>query len=278
MNNDLALIMAAKRALETERPDRLFDDPFAARLAGEELLAMKARYQRQFGPNYATKVASAIRFVAIRTRFFDDFLLAANYRVRQIVILGAGMDARAFRLPWLPETHLYEIDRAEVMQPKNELLQTAKAKSHRHAIAIDLSQDWCRELLNQGYQPLQPTIWLMEGVLMYLNKTEVRQTIANISQFSTANSYLGADLINKTSLQLALSQGDRVRSRWHFGTDDPTLLFSAWGWHSSVVQPREIGTKFGRNALFSTGVVKSGRGAFLVTAYKSCDFSGSRIQ
>ena len=90
-------LMAAIRALETKRPDRLFEDPLAARLAGSEIIA-------QVEPKLKEDEKQGRPYVATRTRFFDDFMVSSAFQIGQVVILGAGMDTRAFRLPLPPET------------------------------------------------------------------------------------------------------------------------------------------------------------------------------
>ena len=103
----IALVMAAKRAIETEHPDRLFTDPWASRLAGDELPKLKAKWRCQYGDQYEAESRIRSRFVAVRTRFFDEFLMGLNRRCAQVVILGAGMDTRAYRLPWCAGTHVF---------------------------------------------------------------------------------------------------------------------------------------------------------------------------
>ena len=106
-----ACLAAAARAREDERPDHLFADPFAATLAGATGFAYLDRLAN--GPT---------PYLAIRTRFFDDFLLTAvrGGDVRQVVLVAAGMDARAFRLPWPPGLALYELDQPEVLVLKRK--------------------------------------------------------------------------------------------------------------------------------------------------------------
>lgn len=83
---------AAARARESERTDRLFDDPWADLLAGQEGKAWIERSSADQGDAFGT-------FQAIRTRFFDDFLLHVTmaHQIRQVVIVAAGMDTRRFR-------------------------------------------------------------------------------------------------------------------------------------------------------------------------------------
>ena len=82
---------AAVRAKESERPDRLFDDPWAAALAGEAGMAwLEPRTPDSLAP------------IVLRTRYFDDFLqrITRQSGIRQVVLLAAGLDTRAFRLSW----------------------------------------------------------------------------------------------------------------------------------------------------------------------------------
>ena len=166
-------IMAAVRAIETQRSDRLFEDPLAAQLALEETIATVAPAAQEY-EDRGTPI------VVVRTRFFDDFLTPLAVELRQVVILGAGMDTRAFRLPWTTDTHLYELDRAEVLQTKEFLLDNAVAKCHRHPITIDLRQSWADLLVAQGYQVKTASVWLLEGLLYYMSETQVHELLGTI--------------------------------------------------------------------------------------------------
>jgi len=94
--------MAAARARESERTDRLFCDPLAAVLAGPEGFGWLRDMEAAAGSDVPG------RYPVIRTRFFDDFLLDACQRlgVRQVVLAAAGLDTRAFRLQWPARTRL----------------------------------------------------------------------------------------------------------------------------------------------------------------------------
>jgi hypothetical protein len=106
--------MAAARARESERADRLFCDPLAAALAGPEGFTWLAHLEAAAWSN------GPGLYPVIRTRFFDDFVLDSCRRlgVRQVVLAAAGLDARAFRLAWPSRTRLYEMDLPEVLRGK----------------------------------------------------------------------------------------------------------------------------------------------------------------
>lgn len=229
-------IMAAVRALETQRPDRLFEDPLAALLAGEEAIARTLPTAKEYQEK-GTPV------VAVRTRFFDDFLMAHTAQKSQVVILGAGMDTRAFRLAWHPDTHLYELDKPEVLEYKESVLGNHQALCHRHSLSVDLTQTWSAKLIATGYQINIPSIWLLEGVLYYFNETDVYNLLRTISDLSAKGSWFGADLINR---KLMLQSGEGLGQYWHYGCDEPETLLASYGWNASVIHPGDQEAHFGR--------------------------------
>ncbi len=104
-----ARVTAALRAVETARANALFQDPWAAALAGPDLLATFAAQP----PDIQDRASS---YTIIRTRVFDDWLLTTG--CPQIVLLGAGFDTRAFRLGWPTGAQVWELDQAKVLDAK----------------------------------------------------------------------------------------------------------------------------------------------------------------
>ena len=104
---------AAVRALESQRDDRLFSDPWAQELAGASGLAWME-----------TKSPESVVPIVLRTRYFDDVLehISRDLGIRQIVLLGAGYDTRAFRLQWPSSTSLFELDSPLVLERKDSIL------------------------------------------------------------------------------------------------------------------------------------------------------------
>ena len=183
--------MAAARARESERHYRLFEDPLAAALAGPESFAWLDRME----PSTARFGGPAL-YVVVRTRFFDDFLLYASWGagVRQVVLVAAGMDARAFRLNCPSETRLHEVDRPEVLTVKNEILTRTNTRPacERRVIGVDLGQpSWSEALLAAGYVGWEPSVWLMEGLLFYMSETTVRKLLDVIDTLAAPRSLLG---------------------------------------------------------------------------------------
>lgn len=134
-----AQIVADKRAIEQSLPVPLFNDPYAAALAGNEVEHLLSKWQKiaeRQGRSLEDVIAKRTRYIAIRTRFFDDLLLASLPQLSkpQVVILGSGLDARAYRLPWPAATRLYEVDMPGVLD--------YKANALRH-----VTPTWCHNLI-----------------------------------------------------------------------------------------------------------------------------------
>ena len=246
---DTARWAAAQRARETQRPDRLFDDPLAAALAGELGIAMIETYERSNPLAQATA-----DYVGLRTRFLDELAIQAVHDgIRQVVIAGAGMDARAFRLDWLPGTELYELDQKVVFDAKQEILQRegAQPRCRRIPLAVDLEEDWAPLLLGAGFRPTDPSLWILEGLLFYLEEHEVHRLLARISWCACAGSIMGAELVSRSFFTSSFSRKavEDMASNgmiWRFGTDDPEEFFAEHGWSLEVFQPGDEGANFGR--------------------------------
>jgi len=164
-----ALAVAAIRAEETVRPDRLFADP----LAEAFVAASGWSPSRPSGDRRAVVLRA---WVVARTVFLDELLgSACREGRRQVVLLGAGLDVRAFRLPWPPGVRWFELDAAEVLDYKDLVLaeQAAVAGCERVPVRCDLRADWPGALLAAGFEPGQPTVWVAEGVLAYLPQEQV---------------------------------------------------------------------------------------------------------
>jgi methyltransferase (TIGR00027 family) len=242
--------MAAARARESERPDSLFNDPLAAALSGPEGFAWLDRMEP------AARLGGPGLYAVVRTRFFDDFLLHASQSTgaRQLVILAAGMDARAFRMEWLPGTRLYELDRPEVLATKNAIIARAGARPtcEWRAIEADLERpSWSAALLDAGYEAREPSVWLAEGLFFYLTEATVHALLGGASALAPPLSQLGADLVNRDLLASPvmwplLGTLSRRGAPGRFGTNDPEALFAEHGWKAQVTQPGESEANYGR--------------------------------
>lgn len=280
-----ARIVAAKRAIEQFHPSPLFKDPYAAALAGDEVNALLSRWQTvaqaQAVP-LEQVIAKRTRYIVIRTKFIDDVFCSALSRAeyKQVVILGAGLDTRVYRLAWSPGTTVYEVDCPEVLHYKAQVLQDINPTCIYRPVSGDLAtpdSKWATDMLDAGYQTTVPTIWMMEGVVMYLQSEEVHLLLQTISELSVAGSVLGMDGVKAGSIlagQRARRAGrGRVVQHWQFGNDNPKQLLARYGWTAVVSEPQDIEEGYGRypkSMPISTETAdqEDGRGVWLVNAVK----------
>jgi len=168
-----ALGVALARAAESASENPLFDDPYAQLFIDA---ATAAGWSSPFaggapGSVQAQRIRMVWAYAAARTKWFDEFFAAAGAAgIRQVVILAAGLDARAWRLPWPDGTVVFEIDQPKVLAFKEETLAAHDIQpAARHVgVPIDLRQDWPEALRQNGFDPAKPTAWLAEGLLPYL--------------------------------------------------------------------------------------------------------------
>jgi methyltransferase (TIGR00027 family) len=195
-----ATMVAAQRALSHR--ERLIDDPYAeplVRAVGVPFMNQMLDGELSFediDPEFT--VRRAAEGMAVRTRFFDQmFIDAARSGVRQAVILATGLDARAYRLPWLDGTVVYEVDQPEVIDFKARTLAElgATPKAARKVVAIDLREDWPKALLDNGFDPKQPTAWSAEGLLIYLPSDAQDKLFDNITALSARGSRLATERV-----------------------------------------------------------------------------------
>jgi len=170
--------MAAARVAETRKTNPLIDDPYAelfVNAAGEGTWSIYLSEQvAEASPrnHVLATVQARLHYVASRTKFFDDFFLTAvNSGIRQMVILAAGLDSRAWRLPLPVGVTIYEIDQPEVLQFKQATLDAHQAQPTTNyvPVPVDLRRDWPSALRLSGFDSSLPTAWLAEGLLSYLS-------------------------------------------------------------------------------------------------------------
>ncbi|WP_166908355.1 SAM-dependent methyltransferase [Mycobacterium sp. DL440] len=241
---DTGTLVAAIRAEETRRPDRLFEDPFAQKLAGES-------GQRMLAEAVAATGDKSMVQIVVRTRYWDEALLNAAPPVKQVVILAAGLDARAYRLPWPDGTTVFELDQPDVIAAKADALADDEPRCRRVAIGVDLTQDWTDVLRSNGYDPNVASVWLMEGLLQYLDEDAVRTVFERVDALSAPGSVLLYDIVGKTLLDSLMltavrEQMSRNGAPWLFGTDSPEQLCEPLGWSAVVTDVAEPGNKWGR--------------------------------
>lgn len=234
-----SLLVAAMRAQETKRTDeegRLFSDPYAETLAGDEGMKLMQRAIDEVGDQPA---------IAVRTAFMDEkFNKALSAGVRQVVIVAAGMDSRAYRLNFPTGTKVFELDQPEVLKYKADKLTNAQAHCLRKTIEVDLREEWQKKLLEAGFTPNERTLWTVEGLLMYLNESQVTTLFERINTLATSNDLMLFDIFTRDLLEAPYMQKQleflaSLSAPWKFGTNDPEEFMKKLGWSAFMIQPGE---------------------------------------
>jgi methyltransferase (TIGR00027 family) len=163
-----ALGVAWSRSQESTSDCPLFTDPYAQLFIDA---AIDRGWQQQ--PKYMVdRIRSIGDYAASRTKWYDEFFIAAGASgIEQAVILAAGLDARAWRLPWVDGSVVYEIDQPKVLEFKTSTLAEHDARpavSRYVAVPVDLRHDWPKALRDAGFDASAPTAWGAEGLLPYL--------------------------------------------------------------------------------------------------------------
>ena len=133
--------------------------------------------------------------VADRTLIIDRLIAKLRDQVAQFVSLGAGYDTRCYGSLKGSKLRFYELDQAATQRLKRESLQKAGIDaSHVHFVEVDFSIDtWAEALLESGYDPGLPTLFLWEGVTLYLSEEAVRKTLRAIQSVAAQGSILVCD-------------------------------------------------------------------------------------
>lgn len=195
-----ALLVAAARAIETHRHDSLAQDVYAEHFvrAAPASAGWPVRVHQADDGDANPLWGRFARYFGLRTRVLDDYLLHAVHTggTRQVVLFGAGLDARAFRLDWPPGCVIFEIDREEVLAFKHQVLDglSATPKAGRVTVPIDLRADWAVALADAGFDPTAPTAWLAEGLLFYLPPAAETSLIDTVDKLSAAGSALAYEV------------------------------------------------------------------------------------
>jgi methyltransferase (TIGR00027 family) len=233
-----AVAVALARALESERPDPWFDDRLARGLARRIIEA------REGGDLEPPRIREGLRdWVAVRTRFLDELALdAVAEGDRQIVVVGAGLDARAFRLALPADSVFFEVDRPDVVTVKERIVAAAGLEPHgsRRMLVGDVTDPgWLAALAAAGWRQDRPTVWILEGFLIYFEPEVRTALVATLAAVSAPGSRLGATVSTRAD--------DPARPLWHaFAGVDFVDWFGECGWDASVTTMEERSRAWGR--------------------------------
>lgn len=222
-----AVMVALARAAEAKSVNPLVCDYLAETLVSTpELADVRDQIARWWSSAEETlreySAANAqhmIDYQAVRTRFFDDFYASCcDAGIRQHVILAAGLDSRAYRLDWPPDSVVYEIDLPKVLEYKSRTLMRhgARPRAIRREVAADLRDDWLATLKAAGFDATAPTAWLAEGLLPYLPGPVQERLFNTIEILSCAGSRVALE-----ALSLDDVHGPQMVKRWNEAKQGP---------------------------------------------------------
>lgn len=258
-----ALGVAMVRAEESRRADRLFDDPYAQAFlaAAPGVFDAERESARSREEGMADWGAAFWSHAVIRTRFFDDYLLrVVGDGCRQVAILAAGLDARAYRLAWPAGVRLFELDMSAVLDFKDRVLGELAAvpRCTRVPVAVDLGGAWAEPLVTAGFDRSQRTAWLAEGLLVYLSAAEAARMLSTIAALSAAGSRLALEHETLGDEVMRRDAGKMPTMRqyaglWKGGLPDAPGWLAAHGWEPRSHDRAAVAASVGRAAPRSSG-------------------------
>jgi len=259
-----ALGIAWARSQESTSECPLYTDPYAQVFIDEAIARGWELPQRHL----AELIRSISGYAASRTKWFDEFFIAAGAGgIEQAVILAAGLDARAWRLPWNDGSVVYEIDQPKVLAFKADTLRAhgAQPAARYVPVPVDLRHDWPNALQAAGFDASEPTAWAAEGLLPYLPADGQDLLFERITDLSAQGSRVAVEAFGAGFFdpEYLASRRERVRQlREQAGVPDDapdvadlwfieertevTDWFSSHGWEVSAIDAADLMTRFNR--------------------------------
>jgi methyltransferase (TIGR00027 family) len=166
-------------------------------------------------PDQARRILSGA--VGIRTKFLDDNVITAvcgpQATIKQVVLLGIGGDMRHYRLEQIrnaTDVHVFELDLEPVMRMRKEIVPLVDhdaPKCQIHSVSADVSDEtWTQKLQESGFRCDQPTIWVLEGLLMYLSESQVGTLLGSIASQSADGSRICGDVMSTGMLESPMAK------------------------------------------------------------------------
>ncbi|HXN52391.1 MAG TPA: SAM-dependent methyltransferase [Candidatus Acidoferrum sp.] len=229
--SDTARWVAVYRAQETERPDAVFRDPFARRLAGERGEQI-ARLMPLGGDNAWSMIT--------RTYLIDEFIKAELQRGADMVInLAAGLDSRPYRMQLPPSLRWVEVDLPEILDYKEEVLRDEKPVCALERIRQDLSDvRGRRELFARLGQSAKRALIITEGLMIYLSVEAGGELAADLAVRESFHSWI-VDIASPGLLRMLrkrmVSQLNQA-APFKFAPEEGPRFFERYGWKAVEVQ------------------------------------------
>ena len=233
--SDTARWVAVYRAMETERRDAIFRDPFAARLAGEKGEAIVDAMKRGRAMAWA---------MIVRTKVFDEIILdqVRGVGADLVLNLAAGLDARAWRLPLPPTLRWVDVDLPDILEYKTEMLKDSPPVCRYETVPLDLRDAAKRQALftqlgNESHRALIVT----EGLLIYLTADQVASLADDLHRPASFRWWLIDIAHPRLLVMMQRFWGKNVQGNapFQFAPAEGAKFFEKHGWHE--VRYRSIG-------------------------------------
>lgn len=181
--------------------ERIFYDPYAVNFVNPAILEFAAKYpeQAKAAVEQMERLFPGLgNSIRARVRYFDDFVRAAvDEELRQLVILGAGYDTRAYRIEGLKEkVMVFEVDHPDTQSIKIEKIKEIFGSLPDHVIYVPVdfeTDNFGERLAVRGYDRSLKTLFLLEGLIMYIPPEAVDETLSFIAKNSGKGSAILSD-------------------------------------------------------------------------------------
>ena len=230
--SDTANWAAVYRARESERPDALFRDPFARRLAGERGERIFATFPARDRQSWAW---------VMRTYLFDQLIAQQVGKGADMVVnLAAGLDARPYRMP-LPSSLVWvEVDLPAILAYKEDVLRHDKPSCVLERVRLDLADATARRgLFEQLGRRARKALVITEGLLIYLTEDEVGALARDLASSGAFRDWV-LDLVSPGLLRiLRKNLGPQLSGAgavFKFGPQAGPGFFTPYGWRPSEVR------------------------------------------
>jgi methyltransferase (TIGR00027 family) len=238
---DTAFMVATYRAMESERPDALFHDPLARKLAGErgeKIVASMSAGLRRWPTAMRPRIM--VWMMAIRTRIIDDFITCAIARGADAILnLGAGLDTRPYRMDLPPSLAWIEVDYPRTIEFKDSRLGDETPRCQLERVKLDLADLPARaRLFAELGSRFKNVLVLTEGVVPYLSNADAARLADDLRSQPTFTRWI-VDYFSAEAVRLrkrAAIQRQMRNAPLLFEPTDFFGFFKQHGWSSVEIR------------------------------------------
>ena len=217
---------------------RGFEEPFAERL-------LPRMYSGSLTARALRRVfRSGAHVIALRMMAIDEGIRAAP-ELGQFVVLGAGLDTRAWRLPELASVPVFEVDHPATQSYKRRRAASFPERGELHYVSVDFEKESLDERLEaSGHRTDVPTVWVWEGVTMYLHPAAVEATLAVVAKRSAPSSRLLVTYLPPSPFRTVVGIGTSLLSEGLRAAYEPSQLATLLAQHGFDVVRDESSTEW----------------------------------